>query len=377
MLSAASVNIRSSASERSASSKNSIRPRPRAFAWYMAASALRSRLSGVASLSATAMPMPALEITCWPSTEYGALSAATIRSAICWTSSTVTSAQTTTNSSPPILATVSVSRICPVIRVAADLRTSSPMARPNRSLITLKSSTSRHITARCDRGGGGPRPALDHPVGEQRAVRQVGEQIVQGLVGELLLHLLAHADVLQLGQIVGPSSGPVSDQGDEQRRPDQAAVGPQESTFPGEVVAHETAAVGHHRRQRGLAGLAQVAPVPADQFLLRASEQRAHRGVDPQRHAGQVEDDGTNAHLLECRVETGVGFPAAAVGEHEGTLPRAFGATIRCRHQRIIAGYCDRLLLRCAVLLLLREDAPQLCDAAPHARLHRGHRNPE
>ena len=43
---------------------------------------------------------------------------------------------------------------------------------------------------------------MDEAVGEQRPVRQPGEGVVQRLVGQLLLHLLAVGDVLELGEEV-------------------------------------------------------------------------------------------------------------------------------------------------------------------------------
>ena len=73
---------------------------------------------------------------------------------------------------------------------------------PSESLTTLKWSMSRNITPSC-----GPAPpragqAVDEAVGEQRPVGQAGEGVVQGLVGELVFHLLAVGDVLELREEV-------------------------------------------------------------------------------------------------------------------------------------------------------------------------------
>ena len=46
------------------------------------------------------------------------------------------------------------------------------------------------------------RQALEQAIREQRAVRQTGERIVQRLVRELLLHLLARGEVLELREEV-------------------------------------------------------------------------------------------------------------------------------------------------------------------------------
>ncbi len=51
------------------------------------------------------------------------------------------------NSSPPSLATVSLSRTALEMRAATSLSSSSPVACPKRSFTPLKPSTSRNISA--------------------------------------------------------------------------------------------------------------------------------------------------------------------------------------------------------------------------------------
>jgi hypothetical protein len=76
--------------------------------------------------SATAMPNAGRNRHLLISIENGSLSVARTRSAICLVSSTETSSQTTTNSSPPLRATVSPGRIAPAIRSPTCFSRSSP-----------------------------------------------------------------------------------------------------------------------------------------------------------------------------------------------------------------------------------------------------------
>ena len=83
------------------------------------------------------------------------------------------------------------------LRVAWPRRSStwSPAAWPRLSLIVLKSSRSRKMTASPSSSRRVPRDRVPHPVDEQRAVGEARHRVVEGLVRELLLEDLALADV--------------------------------------------------------------------------------------------------------------------------------------------------------------------------------------
>ncbi len=92
----------------------------------------------------------------------------------------------TANSSPPSRAAVSAGRTARCTRRPTSASTSSPTAWPSVSLIALKSSRSRNSTAAAPspRASGG----LD-PLGEERAVRQPREDVVERLVAQPLLQI--------------------------------------------------------------------------------------------------------------------------------------------------------------------------------------------
>ena len=99
------------------------------------------------------------------------------------------------NSSPPSRAAVSAARSAFFSRSPTSSRSPSPAAWPSESLIVLKSSMSMNSTAI-----GLPVALLSldgvqHAVAEQRAVREVGDRVVERLVLQLLLELLALRDV--------------------------------------------------------------------------------------------------------------------------------------------------------------------------------------
>src|SRR5664279_4295879 len=132
---------------------------------YMAASALRisSSASVGAPGSATEIPRLARMIRELCPRSTGRLSAARMRSAVsaaAWRS--LTSSSSTANSSPPKRAAVSPARTLPDSRWATSSRTASPAA---------------------------------DPLVEQCAGGEVGDRVMEGRVGELLLEGLALADV--------------------------------------------------------------------------------------------------------------------------------------------------------------------------------------
>ena len=134
-------------------------------------------------------------ISFW-SSRSGSSSDSRTRSAVSAASCALTtSSSRMANSSPPKRAAVSVARMLVARRSATSRRTSSPAAWPRLSLIVLKSSRSRKMTAMPLLLAAVARDGVAHALDEQRAVGEVGDRVVEGLVGELLLEGLALADV--------------------------------------------------------------------------------------------------------------------------------------------------------------------------------------
>ena len=165
-------------------------PLPSRLAMYIAASASRIISSAPAVPSAPSTEMPMLQrraISRCPA-RIGWESASSSRSAVSaasWALST--SSSSTANSSPPKRAAVSAPRTLESRRRATSMSTSSPAAWPRLSLISLKSSRSRNSTAQplllAARAG----DRVAHALGEQRAVGEAGDRVVERLVRELRL----------------------------------------------------------------------------------------------------------------------------------------------------------------------------------------------
>ena len=163
-------------------------------------------------------------------------------------SASTASCRRTANSSPPRRAISSCGRTHERRRSATATSSSSPTAWPSVSLTVLKSSTSMNRTASSSRRGV---ERLAHAGDEQRAVGQVGQRVVEGLVAELLLEVLQAGDRL-LEAVVLQRHGRVVGE-----RLEQLEV-------VGGEVAHDAVAVGEHQR--------------ADHAVL-AGEHREHRLV--------------------------------------------------------------------------------------------------
>ena len=80
-------------------------------------------------------------------------------------------------------------------RLATSISTWSPAAWPRLSLIVLKSSRSMKMTADAAAVAARAGDGVAHALGEQRAVGEARDRVVEGLVRELLLERLALADV--------------------------------------------------------------------------------------------------------------------------------------------------------------------------------------
>ena len=103
----------------------------------------------------------------------------------------------TTNSSPPILATLSWPRVPSDSRAATAWSSRSPASWPRWSLTCLKPSRFQEQDGNPAPGATGAIERHAEPVGEQFAIRQAGEGIVQHSVPQLLLMLVASGGVLQ------------------------------------------------------------------------------------------------------------------------------------------------------------------------------------
>ena len=104
----------------------------------------------------------------------------------------------TANSSPPRRATVSEERVVLTMRCATACSRRSPASWPRESLMFLKLSRSRNMTATEALAALRQRERVLHPVAEQVAVGEQRQRIVEGELAQLLLERLALADVAEV-----------------------------------------------------------------------------------------------------------------------------------------------------------------------------------
>ena len=105
------------------------------------------------------------------------------------------SSHSTTNSSPPRRATVSVSRTALWMRIDASMSSWSPTVCPSVSFTDLKRSRSTNSTREHALAPPNPGQRLFEPVGEHHAVRQARQRIVEHLVRQLRLEALLVGEV--------------------------------------------------------------------------------------------------------------------------------------------------------------------------------------
>ena len=235
--------------------------------------------SASAGDSPSTTEMPRLErtmISFW-SSRSGSRSDSRTRSAVSAASCALTtSSSRIANSSPPKRAAVSLARMLVARRSATSRRTSSPAAWPRLSLIVLKSSRSRKMTAMPLLLATVARDGVAHALDEQRAVGQVGDRVVEGLVGELLLEGLALADVAAVED--DPADGVVLEQVRVQdlelaQRPVAVAQRALEDLG---LAAGVRRAVGQQVQQAALlVGVQEAIEARADHVLRRRSRGRA------------------------------------------------------------------------------------------------------
>ena len=124
------------------------------------------------------------------------------------------------------------------------------------------------------------------PLGEQCAVRQPGQRIVQGLVAELGLALLAFADVLDMDDLVLETACGGGRPRNTDRHPDVAPIHAADAAF----VAHDPQLVREHHRAV-VSGIVDV--VGVDHVVEGATEQRGRIGADQLSHRRIAGEDHT------------------------------------------------------------------------------------
>ena len=171
------------------------------------------------------------------------------------------------------------------------------------------------------------------PLREQRPVRQPGQRIVQGLVAEFGLALLAFADVLDVNDLVLGTACGGRCPGDAYRHPDLAPIHAAESAF----VAHDPQFVREHHRAV-LSGIVHV--IGVDHVVQGGTEQRSRIGTDQLAHRRIARDDRTvhlrhdDAHrrVVERAVHGRV-HGARCEGRHLRSYPRVTCGRL-CRIRR-------------------------------------------
>ena len=165
----------------------------------------------------------------------------------------------------------------PRSRSATATSSSSPAAWPAPSLTALKSSRSTNSTATGVASPVGAGQGVLEPVGEQGAVGQAGQGVVEGVVLELRLELLLRGDVagrdddrpdVGIGQQVGVDALHVA----------VAAVPVTQPQLGGRagLVAGDGLGAGGEERQP-VVGVDQVGQLRADQLVLGVAEQPGDR----------------------------------------------------------------------------------------------------
>jgi hypothetical protein len=185
-------------------------------------------------------------------------------------------------------------------------------------------------------------------VGEQDPVGQARERIMEGLVGELRLLLLARGDVLDLGDQVNDAPLLVADGGHVDRCPDVVPARVQAALLGAEAIAVALDDLAHRLDAVGdVVGVGDLRESPAEQLGRLVAQQLAERGVD----AGELPVGRDQGHadpvVLERAAEALLGLLQGELGVdpladvvHEGVEgPAGLGADRRDRHlDRELAG---------------------------------------
>ena len=163
-------------------------------------------------------------------------------------------------------------------RSATAISSSSPAVWPEPSLTALKSSRSTNSTATGAASAVGAGERVLQPVGEQRAVGQAGQRVVEGVVLELGLQLLLLRHVAG-GDDDRPDVGIVEQVGVDALHVPVAAVlvpQPQVGRSSGAGAGDGLAARG--QQGEPVLGVGQVGQLRADQLVLGVAEQPGDRG---------------------------------------------------------------------------------------------------
>ncbi len=145
---------------------------------------------------------------------------------------------------------------------------------------------------------------LADPVHEERAVREAGEGVVDGLVGEALTDRLAFGDVLDLADHVDGLAARISDGGDAQRDPHDVAVGVEVALL--ESVAADLAGEEAPDVVGVLGPVVRVGDVPdrePDEIGRLASEHAGERPVVAQDPTVRVGERHADRGVLERAAE--------------------------------------------------------------------------
>ena len=217
---------------RSASSKTSMRRRPRSLARNMAASARRSSSSGSRSGSAMARPPLAVTVNSWAPSCTG--SSRHRSSAVARATALPSSGQpgsSTMISSPPNRATSSSGPAADRNRSATVMRSRSPAWWPSESLTTLNRSRSMRSTAKAGMSSRrSPSTASPSAIHVAPAVGQAREPVDGRLVGEALLGLVAGEGLAEDAgsgpehRAVGAVGEDAAEHRGERQEPGEAAV---------------------------------------------------------------------------------------------------------------------------------------------------------
>ncbi len=261
------------------SSKRAQRALPRSLARYIAASASRSSSSGLASrVPVTVTPTLAVRKRCSPSSTTGGRSESARRSQI---RSACASSTTSRQQDRELVAAEAGHQVALAQNARQPLRDlgEQPVAGrvPERVVDDLEvvevDERDRNLTAL----SAAPLDRLAEPVHEDRAVRQVGEEVVLGAVFELGLGQLALRDVDALRHEVRVPLGILGHRRVTPERPADAAVGALEAGLVLLARSGRTSRRGRrpHRRGRGPGCASRADPARSSRSSRRATGSRA------------------------------------------------------------------------------------------------------
>ena len=220
-------------------------------------------------------------------------------------------------------------------RSATATSSSSPAACPEPSLTALKSSRSTNSTATGVGAAVGAGQRVVEPVGEQRAVGQAGQRVVEGVVLQLGLELLLRGDVAG-GDDDGADVGVAEQVGVDALHVPPAAVAVPQPQVRGRAGPSPGDGLGTGGEQgQPVLGMGEVGELRADQLVLRVAEEPGdRRRLIADREVGVDQGDqvgGVVHQRLEARLALRLGRRDAHFAGPAGGLEPAEQQT---RHDR-------------------------------------------